>query len=91
MAEGTARFCSAAGCITAKEGPFSDLICTACAGACKRCGDACEKHGANDPLMKQCMAAAVVAVAASYWLPGKWYILLGGLAGSLVGAFRRGD
>jgi 4-azaleucine resistance transporter AzlC len=30
--------------------------------------------------------AAVVAVAASLWLPGKWYILLGGLSGSLVGA-----
>ncbi|MDB5078355.1 MAG: hypothetical protein JWP00_279 [Chloroflexi bacterium] len=34
------------------------------------------------------IVAAVVAVAASYWLPGKWYILLGGLAGSLVGAWR---
>ena len=31
--------------------------------------------------------AAIVAVAASYWLPGKWYILLGGLAGSLIGAW----
>lgn len=33
--------------------------------------------------------AAVVALAAAHWLPGKWYILLGGLAGSLVGALRR--
>ena len=33
--------------------------------------------------------AAVVAIAASIWLPGKWYILLGGLAGSLVGALQR--
>src|SRR5438876_4310813 len=31
--------------------------------------------------------AAVVAVAAAHWLPGKWYILLGGVAGSIVGAF----
>jgi 4-azaleucine resistance transporter AzlC len=31
--------------------------------------------------------AAVVAVAGSHLLPGKWYILLGALAGSLVGAF----
>jgi predicted branched-subunit amino acid permease len=31
--------------------------------------------------------AAVVAVAAAHWLPGKWYILLGGIAGSVVGAF----
>lgn len=30
--------------------------------------------------------AAVVALAAAHWLPGKWYILLGGLAGSVAGA-----
>lgn len=30
--------------------------------------------------------AALVAVAAAHWLPGKWYILLGGIAGSVVGA-----
>ena len=30
--------------------------------------------------------AAIVAVAAAHWLPGKWYILLGGLAGSIIGA-----
>jgi branched chain amino acid efflux pump len=34
--------------------------------------------------------AAVVAVAAHQWLPGEWYILLGGLAGSLAGVVRRG-
>ena len=34
--------------------------------------------------------AAVVAVAAHYWLAGQWYILLGGLAGSLAGVVRRG-
>lgn len=33
--------------------------------------------------------AAVVAVAAHHWLPGQWYILLGGLAGSLAGVSRR--
>ena len=33
--------------------------------------------------------AALVAVAAHTWLPGQWYILLGGLAGSLAGAVRR--
>ena len=32
--------------------------------------------------------AAVVAVAGHALLPGQWYILLGGLAGSLVGAVR---
>lgn len=33
--------------------------------------------------------AALVAVAVHQWLPGQWYILLGGLAGSLSGALRR--
>lgn len=32
--------------------------------------------------------AAAVAIAAAHWLPGKWYILLGALAGSLIGALR---
>src|SRR6266581_8812002 len=32
------------------------------------------------------IVAAVVAVAAAHWLPGKWYILLGGVAGSVIGA-----
>jgi 4-azaleucine resistance transporter AzlC len=34
--------------------------------------------------------AAVVSVAAQHWLPGQWYILLGGLAGSFAGVVRRG-
>jgi 4-azaleucine resistance transporter AzlC len=34
------------------------------------------------------LTAAVVAGLASQLLPGKWYILLGGIAGSLVGALR---
>ena len=33
------------------------------------------------------VVAAVVAVAAAHLLPGKWFILLGGVAGSVVGAF----
>ena len=33
------------------------------------------------------IVAAIVAVSAAYFLPGKWYILLGALAGSLVGAY----
>jgi 4-azaleucine resistance transporter AzlC len=32
--------------------------------------------------------AAVVALAAHAWLPGAWYILLGGLAGGAAGAMR---
>ena len=35
--------------------------------------------------------AAAVAVAGHALLPGQWYILLGGLAGSLVGAVRDGS
>jgi 4-azaleucine resistance transporter AzlC len=34
------------------------------------------------------IVAGVVAVVASQILPGKWYILLGGLAGSLIGAWQ---
>ncbi len=30
--------------------------------------------------------AALVAILAAWWLPGKWYIILGGIAGSIVGA-----
>jgi 4-azaleucine resistance transporter AzlC len=33
-------------------------------------------------------ASAVVATAAYAWLPGVWYIALGGLAGTLVGALQ---
>jgi hypothetical protein len=48
-----ATICSAASCVVAKGGPFSDLICTACADACKRCGDECDQHK-DDPMMKKC-------------------------------------
>jgi 4-azaleucine resistance transporter AzlC len=34
------------------------------------------------------VTAAVVAVTFSFWIPGKWYILLGGLAGGAMGALR---
>jgi hypothetical protein len=48
-----ATHCSAAARIVAQRGPFSDTICTACAEACKRCGDQCNKFR-DDPVMKQC-------------------------------------
>ena len=35
--------------------------------------------------------AAVVAIVASHLLPGKWYILVGGIIGSLAGVVRRDD
>jgi 4-azaleucine resistance transporter AzlC len=34
------------------------------------------------------LVAALVALAAARWLPGQWYIVLGGLAGSLCGVWR---
>jgi len=46
--------CAAASNIVAKRGPFSDLVCTACAEACKRCGDACQRHAQHDEVMKKC-------------------------------------
>lgn len=35
--------------------------------------------------------AGIIAVVAAYFLPGKWYILLGSVTGSFVGAVRHGD
>lgn len=49
-----ASMCTAASAIVIKCGPFSDLICTACADACKRCGDVCAKHAEHDAIMKRC-------------------------------------
>ena len=34
------------------------------------------------------LSTALVAVVCSWWLPGKWYVLIGGLTGSLIGALR---
>jgi hypothetical protein len=48
-----AAICRSAGEVTAKLGPFSDLICQACAEACKRCGDECAKFP-DDEHMKKC-------------------------------------
>jgi 4-azaleucine resistance transporter AzlC len=35
--------------------------------------------------------AAVVAIMAARWLPGEWYIILGALAGSLIGVLHHAD
>jgi 4-azaleucine resistance transporter AzlC len=35
--------------------------------------------------------SAAVAIAASLYLPGKWYILIGGIAGATAGALRRDE
>jgi hypothetical protein len=48
-----ATHCAAAARIMARQGPFSDLICTACAEACARCGKACEGFP-DDAMMKKC-------------------------------------
>ena len=34
------------------------------------------------------LTAAAVALGAAHWLPGQWYIILGGVAGSLCGVWR---
>jgi 4-azaleucine resistance transporter AzlC len=34
------------------------------------------------------LAAAAIAIAAKHWIPGNWYIIMGALAGSLVGVWR---
>jgi hypothetical protein len=49
-----AAICRTASALTARQGPFSDTICIACADACKRCGDSCEKFK-DDEMMKKCM------------------------------------
>jgi hypothetical protein len=46
-------FCAAASQITARGGPFAQLICMSCADACARCGAECEKFP-NDSHMKAC-------------------------------------
>ncbi len=51
-----ATHCAAAACIVARRGPFSDLICKACAEACSRCGKECDKFSGDDH-MKQCAEA----------------------------------
>jgi hypothetical protein len=48
-----AEICSAAARIVACHGPFSNLICTACADACAKCGKECEKYP-DDKAMSAC-------------------------------------
>ncbi|HEX4412655.1 MAG TPA: hypothetical protein VH107_03435 [Lacipirellulaceae bacterium] len=45
--------CRAASAVVAHHGQFSDIICTACAEACKRCGAACDEFK-DDTMMKDC-------------------------------------
>jgi hypothetical protein len=49
-----ATICSAASAVVSRGGSFNDLICAACAEACKRCGEACGQH--QDPVMQRCAA-----------------------------------
>lgn len=48
-----ATFCSAAACITARKGPYSEQICKGCAEVCKCCAEECEKIP-QDSMMKKC-------------------------------------
>ncbi|HQU42186.1 MAG TPA: hypothetical protein PK867_05215 [Pirellulales bacterium] len=48
-----AEICAAADQIVSRGGPFSGLICRACADACARCAAACERFP-DDQHMSQC-------------------------------------
>lgn len=48
-----AEVCAAADRIVARGGPFSEIICRACADACARCAEACEKFP-DDEHMADC-------------------------------------
>ena len=50
-----ATACKAASCVVARQGPFSGIMCTACADACKMCGDECDKMK-DDKMMAECAA-----------------------------------
>lgn len=50
-----ATVCRAASSVVSRQGPMSLLVCTACADACKRCAESCEKFK-DDAGMKACAA-----------------------------------
>ncbi len=51
-----ATICVAAAQVVSRGGPFSELICQACADACARCGRQCDKFADDEP-MRACAAA----------------------------------
>ena len=51
-----ADVCSVAAQIVSRSGPFSEVICVACADACQKCAEACESFK-EDEKMKKCAAA----------------------------------
>lgn len=53
LCQDCSTICVATARVVGKDGPMSDLLYTACAEACKRCGDACAKHGGDD-MIKKC-------------------------------------
>lgn len=48
-----AAICQTASSVMARQGPFADVICTACLEACRRCGEACEAFK-DDEMMRAC-------------------------------------
>ena len=48
-----ATACSASAAVVARQGPFAGLMCTACAEACRLCGEECDKRK-DDAMMKEC-------------------------------------
>ena len=49
-----ATVCAAASQVVSRQGPYSQLICEACADACQRCGKSCDEHGRDDKPMSRC-------------------------------------
>jgi hypothetical protein len=53
MCQDCAGICATASQIVSRGGPFSNMICAACADACGRCAQECE-HFSNDKHMLSC-------------------------------------
>jgi hypothetical protein len=49
-----AAICATAAQVVSREGPFSNLICSACADACQRCCKECQQHSGDDLVMTRC-------------------------------------
>jgi len=49
-----ADLCSTSASLTARQGPFVNLACSACADACAKCATQCERHGKDDTVMRRC-------------------------------------
>src|SRR5262249_39912836 len=44
--------CAAAARVASRHGPFSHLVCEACAQACDKCAEECEKFKSDEPMTR---------------------------------------